>query len=67
MFTLAKEVSSPFQGLFVQQRSWEKAQSMMVGAIMCRGKRTVNLVLTVMGLSKSKQYSKYYPVLSRVG
>jgi hypothetical protein len=30
MFTLAKEVSqvlSPFQALFVQQRSWEKAQS----------------------------------------
>jgi DDE superfamily endonuclease len=70
MYTLAKEVSevlSPFQALFVQQRSWEKAQSMLVGAILCRGKRTVSRVLTVMGLSQSKQYGKYYRVLSRVG
>jgi DDE superfamily endonuclease len=70
MYTLAKEVSevlSPFQVLFVQQRSWEKAQSMLVGAILCRGKRTVSRVLTVMGLSQSKQYGKYYRVLSRVG
>ena len=70
MFTLAKEVSfvlTPFQALFGQQRSWEKAQSMLVGAILCRGKRTVSRVLTVMGLSQSKQYGKYYRVLSRVG
>jgi hypothetical protein len=62
MFTLAKEVSfvlTPFQALFVQQRSWEKAQAMLVGAILCRGKRTVSRVLTVMGLSQSKQYGKY--------
>jgi hypothetical protein len=70
MFTLAKEVSevlAPFQVLFAQQRSWEKAKSMLVGAILCRGKRTVSRVLTVMGLSQSKQYGKYYRVLSRVG
>ena len=70
MYTLAKEVSEvllPFKELFVQQRSWEKAQSMLVGAILCRGKRTVSRVLTVMGLSQSKQYGKYYRVLSRVG
>ena len=70
MFTLAKEVSEvllPFKELFVQQRSWEKAQAMMVGAILCRGKRTVSRVLTVMGLSQSKQYGNYYRILSRVG
>jgi len=70
MYTLAKEVSevlSPFQALFVQQRSWQKAQSMLVGAILCRGKRTVSRVLTVMGLAQSNSYGKYYRVLSRVG
>jgi hypothetical protein len=70
MYTLAKEVSevlSPFQALFGQQRSWEKAQSMLVGAILCRGKRTVSRVLTVMGLAQSNSDGKYDRVLSRVG
>ncbi len=60
-------VLAPFQILFVQQRSWQKAQEMLVGAILCRGKRTVSRVLTVMGLAQSPQYGKYYRVLSRVG
>jgi predicted aspartyl protease len=57
---------TPFQVFFAQQRSWKKAQSMLMGAILCRGKRRVSRVLTVMGLSPSKQYGKYYRVLSRV-
>jgi hypothetical protein len=70
MFNLANEVSSvlaPFQILFVQQRSWQKAQEMLVGAILCRGKRTVSRVLTVMGLAQSPQYGKYYRVLNLCG
>jgi hypothetical protein len=70
MFNLTDEVASvlaPFQILFVQQRSWQKAQEMLVGAILCRGKRTVSRVLTVMGLAQSPQYGKYYRVLNRVG
>jgi hypothetical protein len=50
MFNLTNEVSevlAPFKVLFVQQRSWQKSQEMFVGAILCRGKRTVNRVLTV--------------------
>jgi hypothetical protein len=48
MFTLPSEVLtvlSPFQVLFKQQRSWDKAEQMLVGAILCRGKRTVSRVL----------------------
>jgi DDE superfamily endonuclease len=70
MFNLTNEVASvlaPFQILFVQQRSWQKAQEMLVGAILCRGKRTVSRVLTVMGLAESPSYGKYYRVLNRVG
>jgi DDE superfamily endonuclease len=70
MFNLTNEVSdvlAPFQNLFVQQRSWQKAQEMLVGAILCRGKRTVSRVLTIMGLAQSPSYGKYYRVLNRIG
>ena len=52
MLTLPKvvaEVLTPFQRLFVQHRSWQKAQLMLVGALLCRGQRTVSRVLRVMG------------------
>jgi DDE superfamily endonuclease len=70
MFTLPSEVSSvllPFQVLFKQQRSWDKAEQMLVGAILCRGKRTVSRVLETLGLGQSKEYSNYYRILNRVG
>jgi hypothetical protein len=70
MFTLPSEVSavlSPFQALFKQQRSWHKAQQMLVGGILCRGKRTVSRVLETLGLAQCRQYSNYYRVLNRVG
>jgi hypothetical protein len=60
------EVLTPFQVLFAQQRSWEKAKSMLVGAILCRGKRTVTRVLTVMELAQSNSDGKYYRVLIRL-
>jgi DDE superfamily endonuclease len=69
MFTLPSEVSSvlsPFQVLFKQQRSWDKAEQMLVGAILCRGKRTVSRVLETIGLGQAKQYSNYYRLLNRV-
>jgi len=61
------EVLTPFQKLFVQQRSWQKVQLMLVGALLCRGKRTVSRVLRVMGLEHDPQYGNYYRVLSGVG
>jgi len=70
MFTLPKavaEVLTPFQRLFVQQRSWQKVQLMLVGALLCRGNRTVSRVLRVMGLEQDLRYCNYYRVLSRVG
>ncbi len=58
---------APFRGVFAQQRSWQKAQTMLVGAILCQGHRTVSRVLQVMGLGQAPQYGKYYRMLSRVG
>jgi DDE superfamily endonuclease len=70
MLSVSKEIAevlSAFRVLFVQQRTWEKAQVMLVGAILCQGKRTVSRVLQVMGLGQEKHYGKYYRMLSRVG
>jgi hypothetical protein len=70
MLSVAKEivdVLAPFQSLFAQQRSWEKAQTMLIGALLCQGNRTVSRVLQVMGLEQQRQYHKYYRLLSRVG
>ena len=61
------EVLSPFQVLFAQQRSWQKAQLLLVGALLCQGKRTMSRVLRVMGLEQDRHYGNYYRVLSRVG
>jgi DDE superfamily endonuclease len=69
MLSLADEIAivlSPFQVLFVQQRSWQKAQVMLVGAWLCRGKRTVSRILRVMGLAQASDYTSYYRLLSRV-
>jgi hypothetical protein len=35
-----------------------------VGAILCRGKRTVSRVLETIGLGQAKQYSNYYRLLN---
>jgi hypothetical protein len=61
------EVLSAFQVLFVQQRSWQKAQQLIIGALLCRGKRTMSQVLRVLGLEQEAHYGNYYRMLSRVG
>jgi DDE superfamily endonuclease len=70
MLSLPNEIAAvvlPFHGLFAQQRSWQKAQEMLVGAILCQGRRTVSRVLQVMGLAQERHYGNYYRMLSRVG
>ena len=54
----------PFRPLF-QQRTWDKAQVLVVGAILAVGKRTVTSALRVMGLSQEQQFAKYHHVLNR--
>ena len=54
----------PFRPLF-QQRTWDKAQVLVVGAILAVGKRTVTSALRVMGLSQERQFAKYHQVLNR--
>jgi DDE superfamily endonuclease len=53
--------------LFAQERSWDKAQQMLVGVVLCQSKRTVSRVLRVLGLDQERHYGNYYRLLSRVG
>lgn len=45
--------------------TWKNIQTLLTGAILCRGARRVSSVLRVMGLSSVRNYSKYHRVLSR--
>ncbi len=45
--------------------TWKNIQTLLTGAILCRGARRISSVLRVMGLSSVRNYSKYHRVLSR--
>ena len=57
-------VLAPFSAIF-SEPVWKKAIILLVGAILCRGKRTVCSVLRIMGLSSEGNFSKYHQVLNR--
>lgn len=57
-------ILTPFAMLF-DQRTWMKAQVLLVGAILAPRKRTVSSALRVMGLSGSRAFASYHHVLNR--
>lgn len=58
-------ILSPFAILF-SRPVWNNALTLLIGAILCRGKRTVCAALRVMGLSNETAFAKYHHVLNRV-
>ena len=54
----------PFAPVF-QQRTWEKVQELVKGAILAPRKRTVSAVLQVLGKGQESSYAKYHHVLNR--
>ncbi len=67
MFTLPDAIIPlllPFSTLF-QQRTWQKAQILLVGAILSPRKRTITSALRVMGLRDDSGFAKYHHVLNR--
>lgn len=58
-------IIDPFATLF-SKPVWNNALTLFIGAILCRGKRTICAVLRVMGLSNGGNFSKYHHVLNRV-
>ena len=57
-------ILQPFSTLF-QQRTWVKAQVLLVGDVLAPRKRTVTSALGVMGLSDDDGFAKYHHVLNR--
>lgn len=57
-------VLHPFAVLF-SRPVWGYVQVLLVGAVLCRGPRTVTAILRVMGLGGEKRFAKYHRVLSR--
>ena len=54
----------PFATLFTNP-TWQKAQLLLVGAILAPGQRTVSAALRVMGRSDQRDYARYHEVLNR--
>jgi hypothetical protein len=59
------DLLNPFAPVFYGETTWEKAQTLLIGAILAPGKRTVSAVLRVMGLDKEANYAGYHHVLNR--
>ena len=55
---------APFATLFTTP-IWQKAQLLLVGAILAPGQRTVAAALQVMGRSDQRDYARYHEVLNR--
>lgn len=54
---------APFSVLF-SRSSWQTALTLLLGAILCRGKRTVTGILRAIGLSQDSGFSKYHRILN---
>lgn len=54
----------PFSILF-SKPSWNKALTLLLGVLICTGKRTVCSALRAMGLSDEISFSKYHHLLNR--
>ncbi len=56
-------VLAPFTPLF-SKRVFQHAQTLMAGAILAPGRRTVSSALRAMGLDQEKRFHRYHRVLS---
>ena len=54
----------PFAALF-SKPVWGHAQTLLIGAILTTGKRTITSVLVVMGLNQEEHFQNYHRVLKR--
>lgn len=57
-------ILTPFAVLF-SRPTWQNTLTLLLGAILCRGKRTVCAVLRIMGLENNSCFAKYHHILNR--
>lgn len=58
-------ILEPFATIFLKTKTFNKAILLMVGALLCRGGRTICGVLRVLGMSGEKRFDKYHRLLNR--
>jgi hypothetical protein len=58
-------IIAPFSALF-SRSSWQTALTLLLGAILCRGRRTVTGILRAIGLSQDSGFSKYHRILNNL-
>src|SRR6476659_6176566 len=54
-----------FAPVFSQQRTWRRAELLLIGAVLVPGKRTVTGLLRIVGLSRERRFTNYHRVLNR--
>ncbi len=54
----------PFAILF-RHRSWKNALTLLIGAVLCKGKRTVCSALRALGMHQESGFSKFHRILNR--
>src|SRR4051794_33068786 len=54
-----------FTTAFLQQRTWRRAELLLIGAILAPGKRTVTSLLRIAGLGRERRFTTYHRVLNR--
>lgn len=59
------EALAPFAHHFCRERTWEKAKTLVIGALLTNGRRVVSAALRTMGLQQETAYNQYHHVLSR--
>ena len=57
-------VLRPFRTAF-RAKTWDRAQGLLVGAIVAPGQRTVTSALRMLGLRHERQFQRYHRVLNR--
>src|SRR5690349_10216939 len=56
---------NPFAPVFYGVTTWEKAKTLVIGAILAPGKRTVSSLLRVVGLEGDSHFAGYHQGLNR--
>src|SRR3954468_16081643 len=54
-----------FAPVFVRQRTWRRAELLLVGSILAPGKRTVTSLLRIAGLGRERRFTNDHRVLDR--
>ena len=56
------EMILTFASVFVQQRTWRHARSLLLGAMLTPGQRMVDGILRIIGLRRERHFVNYHLV-----